>query len=227
MKVFDPNSSDKNQTADFYVVGVIPINFDTPSFCTPIFRRDDGARYYLQSLVRKTVIKDFIYVGDQFSSESYSEIRGNRAIRKSDAVLVGFRYLDGSTIVDTKKIVLERLLDDAERFLNFPFLYLSLARQQNSLAMIKRALSHPEIQNAISKKWISIPKHFRGQNPNSWSKEDADLLVHLWKKGNSIASIAREIGKSRNSVAGKAKRLGLPTRLEDILGPPLKSRSVG
>ena len=53
---------------------------------------------------------------------------------------------------------------------------------------------------------------------SSWSDEAIALLRKLWPQGLSAAQIARSInvelriGLSRNSVIGKATRLGLPTR---------------
>ena len=46
----------------------------------------------------------------------------------------------------------------------------------------------------------------------TWDDEKIKTLTDLWRKGNSISSIAAAVGLSRNAVAGKAHRLGLPKR---------------
>lgn len=48
----------------------------------------------------------------------------------------------------------------------------------------------------------------------SWTDERVSDLRRLWKDGLSITQIGARIGVSRNAVAGKAMRLGLPARGE-------------
>ena len=48
---------------------------------------------------------------------------------------------------------------------------------------------------------------------NIWGDEKINLLKKLWFENISISQIGLEIGVSRNAVAGKAHRLGLPKRL--------------
>lgn len=45
-----------------------------------------------------------------------------------------------------------------------------------------------------------------------WSDTDVELLRRLWREGLSGGAIANRIGKSRNSVIGKAHRLFLAKR---------------
>lgn len=42
-----------------------------------------------------------------------------------------------------------------------------------------------------------------------WTKEQLELARTLWLEGATAATIAAKVGKSRNSVVGKMKRLGL------------------
>jgi len=45
----------------------------------------------------------------------------------------------------------------------------------------------------------------------AWSAERVALLQKLWAQGTSAAEIGKQLGGvSRNTVIGKAKRLGLP-----------------
>ena len=48
----------------------------------------------------------------------------------------------------------------------------------------------------------------------AWTFERVELLITLWKSGNSASQIAHELGEgvSRNAVIGKIHRLGLSER---------------
>jgi GcrA cell cycle regulator len=47
---------------------------------------------------------------------------------------------------------------------------------------------------------------------NAWEPETTAILVDLWGKGLSASQIAAKIGVTRNSVLGRAFRLGLAKR---------------
>ena len=47
---------------------------------------------------------------------------------------------------------------------------------------------------------------------NTWSREHLDLLVERWATGDGAQVIARLLGRTKNSVLGKAHRLGLEKR---------------
>ena len=49
-----------------------------------------------------------------------------------------------------------------------------------------------------------------------WNDEKLDKLKALWREGIPITKIGIELGVSRNAVAGKAHRLGLPKRSSPI-----------
>ena len=49
-----------------------------------------------------------------------------------------------------------------------------------------------------------------------WDTEKLDKLKKLWEKGVPITKIGDELGVSRNAIAGKAHRLGLPKRNSPI-----------
>ena len=51
---------------------------------------------------------------------------------------------------------------------------------------------------------------------NSWTEERLKKLRDLWDKGLSISQIGEELGVTRNAIAGKAHRLGLPKRQSPI-----------
>ena len=51
----------------------------------------------------------------------------------------------------------------------------------------------------------------------SWTDERVEILTKMWAEGNSASQIAKELGGvTRNAVAGKAHRLGLPKRQSPI-----------
>ena len=54
------------------------------------------------------------------------------------------------------------------------------------------------------------------EDKNSWTEERLDKLRALWDKGLSISQIGEELGVTRNAIAGKAHRLGLPKRQSPI-----------
>ncbi len=49
-----------------------------------------------------------------------------------------------------------------------------------------------------------------------WDKKKLKMLETLWEKGLPITKIGDELGVSRNSIAGKAHRMGLPKRNSPI-----------
>ena len=51
---------------------------------------------------------------------------------------------------------------------------------------------------------------------NTWNDTKLKELEDLWKQGHPISKIGEMLGVSRNSVAGKAHRMGLPKRTSPI-----------
>jgi GcrA cell cycle regulator len=51
-----------------------------------------------------------------------------------------------------------------------------------------------------------------------WTNDRLKKLKTLWGKGLSISQIGEELGVSRNAIAGKVHRLGLPKRQSPISG---------
>ena len=65
------------------------------------------------------------------------------------------------------------------------------------------------------------------ENNSVWNEEKLNKLKSLWDKGLPITKIGLELGVSRNSIAGKAHRLGLPKRNSPISksGDPRKNNN--
>ena len=65
------------------------------------------------------------------------------------------------------------------------------------------------------------------ENNSVWNEEKLNKLKSLWDKGLPITKIGLELGVSRNSIAGKAHRLGLPKRNSPISksGDPRKNEN--
>ena len=61
---------------------------------------------------------------------------------------------------------------------------------------------------------------------NVWTDERLEELKKLWAKGLSISQIGEALGVSRNSIAGKAHRMGLPKRPSPISKPKAKKPKV-
>ena len=51
---------------------------------------------------------------------------------------------------------------------------------------------------------------------NVWTDERLEKLKELWTQGLSISQIGKALGVSRNAIAGKAHRMGLPNRPSPI-----------
>ena len=66
------------------------------------------------------------------------------------------------------------------------------------------------------------------ENNSVWDEEKLDKLKKLWDEGLPITKIGIEIGVSRNAIAGKAHRLGLPKRNSPISksGDPRKNQEI-
>lgn len=64
-------------------------------------------------------------------------------------------------------------------------------------------------------------------NKSTWDKKKLDQLRYFWLEGLPITKIGIELGVSRNAIAGKVHRLGLPKRNSPISnsGDPRKNQS--
>ena len=64
------------------------------------------------------------------------------------------------------------------------------------------------------------------ENNSVWDEKNLERLKKLWDDGLPITKIGLELGVSRNSIAGKAHRLGLPKRNSPISksGEPRKNK---
>ena len=54
------------------------------------------------------------------------------------------------------------------------------------------------------------------KNKNTWDDLKLKKLKDLWDQGHPISKIGEMLGVSRNSVAGKAHRMGLAKRTSPI-----------
>ena len=61
---------------------------------------------------------------------------------------------------------------------------------------------------------------------NVWTDERLEKLKELWMQGLSISQIGEALGVSRNAIAGKAHRMGLPKRPSPISRPRVKKPKV-
>ena len=66
------------------------------------------------------------------------------------------------------------------------------------------------------------------ENNFVWDEDKLNKLKKLWDEGLPITKIGNEIGVSRNAIAGKAHRMGLPKRNSPISksGDPRKNQDV-
>ena len=61
---------------------------------------------------------------------------------------------------------------------------------------------------------------------NVWTDERLEELKKLWAQGLSISQIGEALGVSRNAIAGKAHRMGLPKRPSPISKPKAEKQKV-
>ena len=66
------------------------------------------------------------------------------------------------------------------------------------------------------------------ENNSVWDEKQLEKLKKLWDEGLPITKIGLELGVSRNAIAGKAHRLGLPKRNSPISksGEPRKNKDI-
>ena len=66
------------------------------------------------------------------------------------------------------------------------------------------------------------------ENNFVWDEDKLKKLRKLWDEGLPITKIGNEIGVSRNAIAGKAHRMGLPKRNSPISksGEPRKNQDL-
>ena len=61
---------------------------------------------------------------------------------------------------------------------------------------------------------------------NVWTDQRLEKLKELWTQGLSISQIGGALGVSRNAIAGKAHRMGLPKRPSPISRPKVEKPKV-
>ena len=61
---------------------------------------------------------------------------------------------------------------------------------------------------------------------NVWTDERLEEIKKLWAQGLSISQIGEALGVSRNAIAGKAHRMGLPKRPSPISKPKAEKSKV-
>lgn len=64
------------------------------------------------------------------------------------------------------------------------------------------------------------------ETANVWTDERLEKLKELWTQGLSISQIGEALGVSRNAIAGKAHRMGLPKRPSPISWPKVEKPKV-
>lgn len=214
-----------NDGTVFSVVGILPIDPDGPGFCTPLFRNDDNDQYFLQSLKRRKYIESFVFVGDMQGVDIFPH-RSNGHFRVGDPPYVAFRMPNGAVIFDVRKRVHEHVIQEIEKFSEYPFLYFQIARLSRSTELLHRAVSNDAVAEAIDRKWLKL----RPSEPQfTWSKYRLRRLREMVQKQFSAALIAHELGISRNAVLSRMKRENIG-RFADLNGDlfsgmPLASQS--
>lgn len=66
--------------------------------------------------------------------------------------------------------------------------------------------------------------HSYWRGGNGWTEEKVNLLKELWVTDISARAIGDEVRMSKNSVIGKANRLGLPPKRPSTVGRPRRKR---
>lgn len=53
--------------------------------------------------------------------------------------------------------------------------------------------------------------------PNDWTEGETKQLTEMWENGLAASAIAKELGRTRNSIIGRSHRLGLYRRTKTLL----------
>lgn len=90
-------------------------------------------------------------------------------------------------------------------------------------------LRHASVQERLSKGW-SIMAAVETPSRQDWAQSEIDTLIRLWGGRYSAGMIANELpGRTRNSIIGKAHRLGLAQRAPVVcrpFNPPHKRKPI-
>jgi GcrA cell cycle regulator len=63
---------------------------------------------------------------------------------------------------------------------------------------------------------VGCSKNYVRPPSNDWSDADTNMLRELWDEGHSTAEIGRRMGRPKNGICGKTRRLNLPPRPSPI-----------
>ena len=62
--------------------------------------------------------------------------------------------------------------------------------------------------------------------PQPWTVVQLAELDRLWRRGDTASAIGRVLGKTKNSIIGKAHRMGLTSRPSPIVRQPNRAATV-
>ena len=72
------------------------------------------------------------------------------------------------------------------------------------------------VQNICWHNQVNGDEDKMAETASAWTEERLEKLRKLWAEGLSITQIGDALGVSRNAIAGKAHRMGLPKRPSPI-----------
>lgn len=203
----------------YYPVGVVYPTEDAPGLGTPVFRNENGDRYFIQSFLNRHRIESFEFIGGNV--EGREQVLTNSPVCVGSPVQIGLRFPDGSIKIGDMNEIRVFFRDNYSAFAEYPFAFYQLAIRSRSEAAVLDALSMQPVKDAVAKR--VVPVIFpRTTKRGTWSDGAVRVFKLLWDLDYSAGDIGRVLGFKRNAVVSKAKRLKLKSRRtqEGLFGDP-------
>ncbi|KOF22282.1 hypothetical protein AC244_01665 [Ensifer adhaerens] len=195
----------------YAVVGVVCATDDAPGLCTPVFRHEDGQRYFIQDFKYYNQIDGFEFIGGSVGGH-FIDVLSNSVFGVGDPVQVGMLLPGGGTMISDHRRVLEYFRENAAQFVPYPFMFYQLAIMSRNQHAVFDAFGMQPIRDAIEKRRIPVVWPHNKKTHGRWTEEAVRVLGMLWEFYYSGTEIGRILGFSRNAVLSKAKRIKLPLR---------------
>lgn len=162
----------------YSLCAIIPLSFEIPAFCTPLFKRPDSKSYFVQKADGQRI---FGFIETTLAPRFPLPYRSNVITRSGDDLVYAFRDRDGSILVNTRRNIYARLIDNIYDYYEFDFLYYNLVTKSGDLSFYKSLIRSENVQRNIERGLLPIP----GLNGRSgkWQVADLMTLLQYWADG--------------------------------------------
>ena len=115
-----------NEDGHYTVVGVVCATDDAPGLCTPVFRNENGDRFFIQDFKNHHGIDGFEFLGGYVGGH-FIDVRSNSVFGVGDPVQHGLLLPDGSMMISDRENVRAYFRENAGQFVPYPFMFYQLA----------------------------------------------------------------------------------------------------